>query len=108
MASPIRFEIGYRPDEAPWDTVASREAADHVIRLAAAAGPLVRNADNVRVAAQKARKIVLALKTFSHQGSDGVGSERTRMDLTDNIQTVLTLYENQAEAWSQYRHRPAG
>ena len=89
------LEIGYRPDEAPWDAVASHAAADHVIRLAAAAGPLVRNADNVRVAAQKARKIVLALKTFSHQGSDGVGSERTRMDLTDNIQTVLTLYENQ-------------
>ena len=87
--------MGYRPDEPIWADVVEHASVQTVIDLAAQIFPLVRNTDNVRLAAQKARKIVLALKTFSHQGSDGVGSERVQVSLRDNIQTVLTLYENQ-------------
>lgn len=89
------LEVGYRPDEPIWANVVEHASVQTVIDLAAQIFPLVRNTDNIRLAAQKARKIVLALKTFSHQGSDGVGSERVPVSLRDNIQTVLTLYENQ-------------
>ncbi len=89
------LEVGYRPDEAVWTAVVNHDAVASVVGLAEQISPLVRNADNVRLAAQKARKIVLALKTFSHQGSDGVGGERAQVSLRDNISTVLTLYENQ-------------
>ena len=40
----------------------------------------------------KAKRIVMALKTFSRQSDTSIGAE---VDIGQNIQTVLTLYENQ-------------
>ena len=86
------LEIGYRPDETAWQALVERSDLGEVVRVASLLSPLVRNAANVKLAAQRARKIVLALKTFSHQGGSG---DRTAVSLLQSIQTVLTLYENQ-------------
>ncbi len=53
---------------------------------------LQRNASNIGVAAERAAKIVFALKTYAHPGKAGaVAAGR----LSDHLDTVLTLYQNQ-------------
>lgn len=86
------MDVGYRPDEPIWQSALARPDLAQVMGFAERLSPLLRNADNVRVAAQKAKRIVTALKTFSHQG---VSEERVPVDVASSIQTVLTLYENQ-------------
>ena len=86
------LEVGYRPDEPAWEALVARPDLLAVVGVANQVSPLVRNADNVKLAAEKARKIVMALKTFSHQGG---GGDRVVVSLSHSIQTVLTLYENQ-------------
>ena len=48
--------------------------------------------ENIRQAVQRASKIVFALKKYSHQNAY---EEKTSTDVTDNIDTVLTIYYNQ-------------
>lgn len=86
------LEVGFRPDDSTWASALERPDIVRMMAFAEQLSPLLRNADNVRVAAQKAKRIVTALKTFSHQGASG---ERAPVDVTTSIQTVLTLYENQ-------------
>ena len=52
-----------------------------------------RSAQNIRLASEKARKVVYALKSFARQDHHAEGKEAT--SLRDNIETVLTLYHNQ-------------
>ncbi len=46
---------------------------------------------DVRIASEKAAKIVFALKTYAHQDSSG---HKTHADLAESIDLVLTLYRN--------------
>ena len=52
-----------------------------------------RAAQNIRVASEKARKVVFALKNFARQ--DQHVGEMEPTSLNENIETVLTLYHNQ-------------
>jgi len=54
---------------------------------------LLRNSQNIRTAADRAAKIVFALKSYAHPGA-GEG-ESTSASLSENLDTVLTLYHNQ-------------
>ena len=54
---------------------------------------IVRNGNNIRTAADRAAKIVFALKSYAHPGA--AGGESTRASLAENLDTVLTLYHNQ-------------
>jgi signal transduction histidine kinase len=86
------MELGYAPGDDFWEQLA--EGAE-VATLVAVAGPLsllLRNVQNIHTASTKAKKIVLALKTFARSNIDG---ERVAVDLRQNINTVLTLYQNQ-------------
>ncbi len=51
-----------------------------------------RACQNIRIASEKARKVVFALKNFAHYDHQG---EKTPTGLRENIETVLTLYHNQ-------------
>lgn len=51
-----------------------------------------KNSDNIRLAVEKASKVVLALKKFSHKDQ---GGEKEKTNLIENIETVLTLHYNQ-------------
>ncbi len=53
---------------------------------------LVRNSSNIGVAAERASKIVFALKSYAHPGAEGKPFEGK---LAENLETVLTLYQNQ-------------
>ncbi|MCB9727883.1 MAG: GHKL domain-containing protein [Deltaproteobacteria bacterium] len=69
------------------------ERREPLIRAAYNMAALVRNSQNIRVAADRASKIVFALKSYAHPG--GANGESTRASLADNLDTVLTLYHSQ-------------
>lgn len=52
---------------------------------------LIRNSDNIETATNKASQVVLALKKYIHRTPDG---EKTLTDISDNIETVITLNHN--------------
>ncbi len=51
-----------------------------------------RNSQNIETAVERASKIVFALKNFSHHDASG---NMSLSDITEGIDTVLTLYHNQ-------------
>lgn len=51
-----------------------------------------RASQNIKIASEKARKVVFALKNFARVGHQG---NKTPTRLRDSIDTVLTLYHNQ-------------
>ena len=64
-----------------------------LLRSATDLASLRRNNGTIRTAADRAAKIVFALKSYAHPGS--VGGEPIEAALADNLETVLTLYQNQ-------------
>ena len=63
-----------------------------VIRSARNFISLLRNTNTINIAVEKATKVVFALKKYSHRDTAG---EKTPTDITDGIETVITLYHNQ-------------
>ena len=53
---------------------------------------LQRSSQTIDLATQRASKVVFALKSFAHYEQSG---KKTKVNLTDGIETVLTLYQNQ-------------
>jgi len=53
---------------------------------------IIKNSNTITLAADKAAKVVFALKKYAHR--DAV-EDRTPADITDGLETVLTLYHNQ-------------
>ncbi|MCP4105992.1 MAG: HAMP domain-containing protein [Desulfobacteraceae bacterium] len=53
---------------------------------------LVRSAQNITVATERAAKVTFALKSYAHFDR---GGEMIRSELSQGIETVLTLYHNQ-------------
>jgi len=51
-----------------------------------------KNSDNIRIAVERASKIVFALKNYSRFDNSG---EKTESDLENGLETILTLYHNQ-------------
>lgn len=51
-----------------------------------------KNAENIKIAADKADKIIFALKSHSRVN---LSDEQVSIDLNANLETVLTLYQNQ-------------
>ena len=86
------LELGYEKDTPSWLAILDRSDLKDILAIASDLSPLMRNASNVSLAAEKAKRIVMALKTFSRTSDDTV---RTPIDIAKSIQTVLTLYENQ-------------
>lgn len=63
-----------------------------VIRSARNFISILKNTNTINIAVEKATKVVFALKKYAHRDSLG---EKVSTDLTDSIETVLTLYHNQ-------------
>ena len=66
-----------------------------------------KNSENIKLASDKASKVVYALKKFTHKDQ---GEEKEKTNLLDNIETVLTLHHNQLkqgiEVISEYEDIP--
>ena len=63
-----------------------------VVRSARNFISLLKNTNTINLAVEKATKVVFALKKYAHR--DALG-EKADTDIVDNIETVLTLYNNQ-------------
>ncbi|TVQ54085.1 MAG: GHKL domain-containing protein [Spirulina sp. DLM2.Bin59] len=66
--------------------------ADQVITMAYKLSGLARSTQTINTATQRASKVVFALKSYAHQDHSG---EKIPVQITDGIDTVLTLYHNQ-------------
>ena len=88
----MMLELGYTPQTPPWNELLDHPGSSDILTIATALSPLTRNASNVSLAALKAKRIVMALKTFSRQSDSSIAAE---VNVGQNVQTVLTLYENQ-------------
>ncbi|EMJ94401.1 PAS domain S-box protein [Leptospira alstonii] len=56
-----------------------------------------KNILSIRLAVDRTSKIVYALKSYAHIDSEEVGG-KVKTDLAENIETVLTLYQNKIKA----------
>lgn len=63
-----------------------------MLNQACAIANLKTSIDTIAIAAERCRKIVFALKTYSHQQHQ---EQATTIDLHQNIDTVLNLYQSQ-------------
>jgi|GEM_PF-5231239 len=86
------MEMGFQPDDSFWSETCQREDIEALITVAAPLSILVRSAHNIGSATAKAKKIVTALKTFARSNID---ENRAPVNLAKNVETVLTLYQNQ-------------
>jgi signal transduction histidine kinase len=72
-------------------TLLKHNESSLIVQLAYKLSSLQKNSENITLAVEKASKVVFALKKFSHQGISG---EMVKHDLTDGMETVLTLYQS--------------
>ena len=92
----LLVEIGLGDEEtddlAPFLDLLRAERGHALLRGAYNVTAIARNGQNIRTAADRAAKIVFALKSYAHPG--GAAGESSRASLADNLDTVLTLYQN--------------
>ena len=67
-------------------------AATFIINSAYQLAGIQNNSRNISLATERAAKIVFALKTYIHQDNS---DSKTKCDIRDSIDLVLTLYHNQ-------------
>jgi len=85
-------QIGITSLDAPAvRSVVTSAHASGLVRGAYNIAGLRRNRGTIELAAERASKIVFALKRYAHPGADG---EAVEGSLADNLETVLTLYHN--------------
>lgn len=63
-----------------------------ILKIASNLSGLNRGINTINIATNRASKVVFALKTDAHYDKSG---EKTIANLTDGIETVLTLYQSQ-------------
>ncbi len=67
-------------------------AVDRILDTAHGIATITTNADNINTAVDRVAKIIFALKSFSRFGGVQVWTES---DLSEGLETVLTIYQNQ-------------
>ncbi len=85
--------IGVTGDVTEHEALLRSTRAPSLLRAATDLASLRRNNGTIRTAADRAAKIVFALKSYAHPGS--VAGEPVEAALSENLETVLTLYHNQ-------------
>ncbi len=85
--------LGMTVDVDTHATLLRSARAEPLMRAASSLVSLRRNSGTIRTAADRAAKIVFALKSYAHPGT--VSGEPVEARLSDNLETVLTLYQNQ-------------
>ncbi len=69
-----------------------RQDSTEVLDLAYKLSEMNKGTQTINTAAERASKIVLALKSYAHRDVSG---KKTKANLIDGIETVLTLYQRQ-------------
>lgn len=69
--------------------------ASEIVKLAGMIGKFRVNVNNIGLAVAKTQKIVFALKNFARRGHE---DKPEKVNLENNVNTVLTIYNNQIKA----------
>jgi len=88
----VMINLGYRDIDAEVLVLAQSENGMLQFDLLSRLSNVIRATANISVAAERAGKVVLALKTFAHYDQSGA-PHLSRLDTS--IETVLTLFHNQ-------------
>lgn len=86
------FLIGIYDNVEKFETILKHPLHNEMLNVAFKLKALVRNSITIRSAAQKASKIIFALKSYSRFDNSG---KKSSADIRDTLETVLTLYQNQ-------------
>jgi signal transduction histidine kinase len=73
-------------------TLLKHQNSKDILDLAHKIADILMNTHNINKAVERANKIVFSLKSFSRFDHSG---NMTKMNIKDNIETVITLYHNQ-------------
>lgn len=85
-------EIGYNQSTHDFMNLINTSGSAEAIRSAYSITIINRSAQMIRISAEKASKVISALKTYSHNDSS---QSLSQYDVIKDIEVVLTLYYNQ-------------
>lgn len=63
-----------------------------ILNVAYQLASLLKSAENIKIATDRAAKVVFSLKSYAHYDKTG---KKIKADLIEGLETVLTLYQNQ-------------
>jgi adenylate cyclase len=101
-------DIGVYENIEPFLPLLTSKNSDKIFDTAYQLSGLKESAQNIKVAIDRAAKVVFALKTYARYDSSG---EKLKVNIVDGIETILTLYQNQlkqgVEVVRNYQDLPA-
>ncbi|RKZ79903.1 MAG: hypothetical protein DRR19_24355 [Candidatus Parabeggiatoa sp. nov. 1] len=80
-----------------WLSLLQGSDGKRILNIAEKLSDLQRSSQTIDIAAQRASKVVFTLKNFASYEQDG---EKVEADITQGIETVLTLYQNTLNRFS--------
>lgn len=99
--------LGLTKDFEKYETILKSEKCEEILQTANELASVLRGAENISDAAERASKVVFALKTFARFDRSG---EPVESDIIEGIETVLTLYHNMlkrgVDVVRDYKTRP--
>jgi len=87
----LLVELGLQDYDPTFRPIFESVHLERLVRFAHDFASLRRCSSNIKVAAERSAKIVFALKSYAHPGGTGACTEAP---LSQNLDTVLTLYHN--------------
>ena len=90
-------EMGIYENFEPWLSLLQSSDSKRILYIADKLSNLSRNSQTIDIAAQRASKVVFALKSFSRYNQCG---EKTKAEITKELETVLVLYHNKIKSSS--------
>jgi signal transduction histidine kinase len=87
----LLVELGVHDSADPYLSLLRGASGRALLEGAYNVASLHRNTENIGIASERGAKIVFALKSYAHPG-EATGNQEG--SLSDNLNTVLTLYEN--------------
>jgi signal transduction histidine kinase len=85
-------EAGLRGSVQPYTQLLLHPLAADMVQTAYQLGQLRVNLENIHLATDKTKKVVYALKSYAHSADTEAAQP---LDLRENVDTVLTIYQNQ-------------
>ncbi len=106
MASRL-VKIGIHEKVDKYISVFKSEKGEKILENVYELSSIYKGSENIAVAAERASKVVFSLKSFAHFDKTG---EPVEADITEGIETVLTLYHNMLkqgiEVEKDYKAKP--
>ena len=90
-------EMGIYDSVEPWLSLLHCSDSNRILKIADKLSDLHRSSQTIDIATQRASKVVFALKSFARYDSN---EEKVKADITQSIETVLTLYHNKFKSSS--------